>query len=72
MGGVSLFLGQRYPKDRDDPPLSGFLLHPVSPLHDWAGAWVSGGRGEAGLTGALGPPVPLEESDSPPWSLLLC
>ena len=38
----------------------------------WVGAWVSGVGGEAGLAGALGPPVPSEQGDSPPWSLLLC
>lgn len=57
--GGSLFPGHQYPEDRDDPTLSGFPLHPVSPLHGmgWGvGEWHAG-RGRSGR--CLGTRCPL-------------
>lgn len=50
----------------------GLPLLPLSPLHGVVGARVRGAGGEADLAGTSGPPVPSEQGDSPPWSLLLC
>lgn len=58
-GGESIFPGHRYPKDRDDPTLSGFPSHAVSPLNGvgWGmGEWCEE-RGRSG--GYLGTPHPL-------------